>query len=126
MNANQIHKFITKLNRDTKEDLIVWNINNNVSLNLAGTETLLDSVYFCKVLDKYLRLFRLKSKYYYDEGLYEWVEEYRLDFVDNLGKSEWTFPSDRAIGDLYDTVRYKTSNVQTFLDKFLAEDEEEN
>ena len=68
-------------------------------------------------------MYKYQSKYFYDEGAFEWTDGYRLEFMDGWGNSEWTFPSDRAIYDLYETVRYKASNVEGFIDKFLTDDE---
>ena len=116
-------KIIIKLNRDTKEGKIKWTVNREKPSSLSGSEILSDNVYTCKVLDKIFRLFKYQAKYYFEEGLYEWDDDYRLEFVDFWGKSEWTFPKDRAIYDLYETVRFKTSNVEEFIDKFLTEDE---
>nr|WP_288836349.1 hypothetical protein [uncultured Flavobacterium sp.] len=70
-----------------------------------------------------LRLYKYQSKYYYDEGLYEWAEHYRLEFIDGWGNSEWTFPRDAATYDLYETVQFKTSNVEGFIDDFLSEED---
>jgi len=124
MNTSQSVRLVAKLNRDTKENKIKWRVSPSGALSLAGTETVLDNAYICKVLDKYIRLFRLKAKFYYDEGAYEWVENYRLEFVDVTGKSEWTFPDSTAIYDLYETVRYKTSNVEDFFNKFIGDEKE--
>ncbi len=125
MNTKHSSKIITKLNRDTKEGTIKWEVNRNKPSSLSGSEILTDNVYTCKVIDKQFRLFKYQSKYYYDEGLYEWSDNFRLEFVDAWGNSEWAFPDDRAIYDLYETVRFKTSNIENFIDKFLTEEDKE-
>ena len=125
MNTKHSIKVITKLNRDTKEGLFKWEINRGRMLFLSGIEVLSDNVYTCKVLKKYLRLYRYQSKSYYDEATYEWIEGYRLEFVDSLGNSEWAFPDDRAIYDLYETVRFKTSNIEDFINDFLSDEDKE-
>lgn len=125
MNTKHSIKVITKLNRDTKEGLFKWEINRGRMLFLSGIEVLSDNVYTCKVLKKYLRLYKYQSKSYYDEATYEWIEGYRLEFVDSLGNSEWAFPDDRAIYDLYETVRFKTSNIEDFINDFLSDEDKE-
>lgn len=125
MNTTYSIKIVTKLNRETKEGGIDWKISRAEPSSMLGSETLVDYVYTCTVLDKKLRLYKYQSKSYYDEGLYEWIENYRLEFIDDWGKSEWAFPDDRAIYDLYETVRYKTSGVEKFMEKFLDGEKEE-
>lgn len=119
-------KIIIKLNRDTKEDKIKWTVNREKPSSLSGSEILSDNVYVCKVLDKNFRLFRYQSKYYHDEDAYEWTDSYRLEFFDTWGNAEWAFPDDRAIYDLYETVRFKTSNIEGFMDKFLTEEDKKD
>ena len=123
MSMKHNNKVISKLNRDTKEGSVKWEINRSKPSSLSGNEFLVDNVYTCQVLEKSLRLYKYQSKYFYDEGAFEWTDGYRLEFMDGWGNSEWTFPSDRAIYDLYETVRYKASNVEGFIDKFLTDDE---
>ena len=123
MNTKYSSKIIIKLNRDTKEGTIKWSVNRNKPSSLSGSDILYDNVYTCKVLDKNFRLFKYQSKYYYDEGLYEWTDNFRLEFIDGWDNSEWAFPGDTAIYDLYETVRFKTSNIEGFIDKFLTDDD---
>lgn len=126
MNIKHSTKIITKLNRDTQENKIKWEAARVKPYSISGNEAICDHVYTCKVLDKFIRLYKFQAKDYYDEGLYEWTDGYRLEFVDYLGNSEWTFPVDRAIYDLYETVRYKTTDVEGFVEKFLNEDEKKS
>ena len=123
MNEKHKNKIISKLNRETKEDIIKWEKNRTKPSSLAGSEILVENVYTTKVLERHLRLYRFQAKYFYDEESFEWTDSYRLEFIDIWGNSEWTFPEDRAIFDLYETVRYKTSNIDGFIDTFLTEDE---
>jgi len=118
-------KIISKLNRETKEGTIKWDVNRTKPSSLSGSEQGLDNVYTAIVLGKKIRLYKYQYRSYYDEGLYDWVDSYRLEFIDDWGNSLWTFPDDRAIYDLYETVRYKTSNIEDFFNDYLS-DEEKN
>lgn len=119
MNTHSALETISKLNRETKEDRVVWQVNRSIPSSLLGTEELMDNVYMTKVLEKYLRLYKLQVKYYFDEGAYEWTENFRLEFTDERGNSIWRFPDDRSIIDLYETVTYKTSGAEKFFSDFL-------
>ena len=53
-----------------------------------------------------------------NEGL-QWVESDRLVLLDEDGDLAFSFPHSRVIKDLLETVRYKTSGVDQFLDELL-------
>lgn len=123
MNTKHSIKIIVKLNRDTKDNKIKWEINRNKPNSLSGNELLSDNVYTCTVLEKNFRLYKYRAKHYYDEDAYEWSDHYRLEFIDKQGISEWDFPEDDATEHLYETVRFKTSDVEGFIDRFLSEED---
>ncbi|RFZ95180.1 hypothetical protein D0C36_06535 [Mucilaginibacter conchicola] len=125
MNNSKAYKIVAKFNRDTKEGKIVWSITREKPSSLSGSENLIDDVFVTQVLEKKLRLYRFQYKSYYDEDIYEWVDKYRLEFVGIWGNSEWTFPYEMPIFDLYESVRYKVSNIDKFMEDFLGDDEGE-
>jgi hypothetical protein len=123
MNTRDYVRFISKLNRETKEKKIEWQKSTSPIKSLIGSETIIDFVYTTNVVDKMVRLFKFKEKHYYDEDIYDWVENYRLEFIDISGNSIYTLPDDRSIPDLYETVRFKTSGIESFFDSYLSDDE---
>jgi hypothetical protein len=123
MNTRDYVRFLSKLNRETKENKIEWQKSTSPVKSLIGSETIIDFVYTANVVDKIIRLFKFKEKHYYDEDVYDWAENYRLEFIDITGNSIYTLPDDRSIPDLYETVRYKTSGIETFFDNYLSDDE---
>ncbi len=114
MNDKMTTKIIVKINRDTKEGKIKWETISLTPSSLIGNEKLLGNVYTTKVLDKKIRLYKYQAKHYFDEEAYEWNEFYRLEFIDERGSTEYTIPSDSSILDLYETVMYKSSNIEGF------------
>ena len=122
MNSHDAQKVILKLNRDTKEDKVIWEVSHGSPSSLGGVEKLLDNSYITKIGNRKIRLYKYEGKYYIDEDQFDWIEYYRLEFVDFYDKSEWEFPRDRALEDLYDTVRYKTSKVEDFFKDYLTEE----
>lgn len=52
------------------------------------------------------------------EGL-QWVDSDRLVLLDDDGELAYSFPHSRVIRDMLETVRYKTSGVDQFLDELL-------
>ena len=122
MNGYEAQKVIVKLNRDTKEDKIKWEVTHNIPSSLAGTEKLIDNIYVAKVSTKKVRLYKYEYKHFYEEETFFWLEAFRLEFIDFYEKAEWEFPKDNAVEDLYDSVRYKTSNVEDFFKDYLADE----
>ncbi len=123
--ATHDKRIITKLNRETKEGIVKWDTIRNKPSSLSGSEVLVDNVYVCKILDKRLRLYKYQSKYFLDEDRFEWNDGYRLEFMDSYGNSEWAFSEDRAIYDLYQSVRFKASDIEKFMGDYLANEEED-
>lgn len=122
MNGYEAQKVIVKLNRDTKEDKIKWEVTHTIPSSLAGTEKLIDNIYVAKVSTKKVRLYKYEYKHFYEEEIFFWLEAFRLEFIDLYEKTEWEFPRDNAVEDLYDSVRYKTSNVEDFFKDYLADE----
>ena len=123
MNSFETQKAIIKFNRDTKEDKIKWEAVQGDPSSLGGTERLKGNVFKTRVLDKKIRLYRFEFRYYYEEELWQWQEGLRLEFIDGNNNTEWEFPADRTIQDLYDTVSYKTAKAEDFFSAYLNDDE---
>jgi len=115
-------KAILKLNRLTKENKIEWTSIRFDPDSISGEERLVGSAYITNANDKVLRLYKYEYKYYVDEDDFHWIADYRLEFIDKTSKGGWKFPSDRTLEQLYDTVLYKTSGADEFVNNFLADE----
>jgi hypothetical protein len=122
---NTTIKIISKLNRQTKEDLISWKPIPYMPESVAGSEAIIGNAYMAPVLDKTFRIFKIKQRFYTDEDTFHWVDAYRLELIDSRGNPTYTFPSYSSVEDLYESVRYKTSGIEGFANMFLSDDEEE-
>lgn len=78
-------KKISKLNRDTKEGLVKWEIDYSRATDLFESD-----VYICKFFNKELRLYKQSDSYCLE-----------------IAGSKNIFKDDHAIHDLYDTVVHK-------------------
>jgi hypothetical protein len=120
---SKIVKAISLMNKLTKQGELTWTIiKNPTKLSLSGDEKLNGFAYGTVFKDQHLRIFRLDSTYYSEYDTYEVSSHHRLSFIEPDGSPLWDFPHDRVIDDLYETVRYKTSNVESFFDKLNLED----
>lgn len=115
---------VIKINRETKDDKLTWRKVALRPTSLSTSEELRGPVYESKVLNRDVILYKYQAKHYTDEDEYFWLDGYNLDFVDKMNITEWTFPNDNSIHDLYETVRFKMANVSSFLDEYLEEEEE--
>lgn len=119
--TNQIGATIVKLTRQTKEGKLKWSFDDDEPSSLGGTEELVDYVYYTEVSDINFRLYKYQYRNYTDIDEYFMSQTYRLEMVDNAGKSLWEFPRDEDISDLYESVRFKTSGAADFFTTFLNE-----
>jgi len=122
MNSSQVTQAILKLNRETAEGKILWDVNKRTPSSLNAGEELQGNTFLAAVMEKSFRLYKLQQRAYhgYDEG-WDVVDSYRLEMVDSSRNTEWIFPDDSAIADLYQTVLFQTSGAQSFFDSFLSE-----
>src|SRR5271165_5561208 len=113
-------KAVTKFLRQTLEGEISWKIDDRKAVPGAG-EYVIGKIYMTIILDKCLRIYKYKEKYYADEDNYSWSEGVKLQFTDDEGNPEWDFPYSNAVDDLYKAISFKTTNVEEFFDKWLNE-----
>jgi hypothetical protein len=117
--ASKSAETILKLNKLTKDDEITWETSRFDPTSLTGTERMVGNAYTTVVNEKHLRLYKFEYRHYHDEDIFDYIPDFRLEFIDDRGKGEWIFPYDRAISDLYDTILYKVSGADDFFDSFL-------
>lgn len=110
---------IIKLNKLTKDNEITWETSRFDPSSLNGTERINGNSYITEINGKHLRIYKYEYRHYHDEDVFDYIPDFRLEFIDERGKGEWVFPSDKAISDLYDTILYKVSGAENFFDTFL-------
>lgn len=121
MATNNSSNFITKLNRDTKEGKVLWNIFPRTPSSICYDEEPLGYVYQANILDRSFILYKYQVKSFYDDETYTWEERYRLENIDANGKSIYTISNESSIYDLYDTVQYHTSKIGDFFADYLKD-----
>ena len=116
-------KVIIKLNRDTASGKIKWNSIFNPDITLAHDGEIVGKIYRTPFRGKYFQIYKFKYKTYSEEfnEMYH-TSDIKLEIVDNRGEQEWEFANDNILTDLYETVRYKSSNVDEMLNSFLNDE----
>mgnify|MGYP006091468157 CR=1 FL=1 len=116
-------KTVLKLNRLTKENELIWETSRFDPNSISGTERMVGNAFVTTANDKQIRLYKFEYRHYTDEDEFFWAPDFRLEFIDSRGNGSWQFPDDRTITDLYETVTYKTSGAEEFVDGFLDEED---
>ncbi|MEE1897386.1 hypothetical protein V1389_03495 [Flavobacterium rakeshii] len=119
-------RIITKLNRETNDGKVEWARYNMKPTSLQNSEEVIGHVYGANVLNRHFMIYKYKSKGYNYDGDPYYITDFRLDLVNHHFVSEWSFPNDNSISDLYETIQYKSSNIENFINEYLdGEDNEE-
>jgi len=119
--GKNITQLIVKLNKMTQGGELGWS-SHNLKLTLDYQEEIVDKVYRTSYKDKYFRLFKYRSRHYTDEDVFHWITGWRMEITDENYNAEWRFPEERAISDLYDSVRYQIANVDDLINDLLSDE----
>ena len=112
---------ITKLIQETQKELIQWFSYYKKDISLPHDGEVVGKIYITKYKNRNFRLFRYKYKdYSSDFETFYWESEVKLEIVDDKGDSEWEFPIDNSLHDLYEAVRYKVADINTLIDEILG------
>jgi hypothetical protein len=112
---------ITKLIQETQKDTIIWNSFPDKRITLPHDGEIIDKVYTSIFKGKHFRLFRYRHKdYSSDFDTLYWSSSIKLEITDKDGFSEWEFPYDNSLNDLYEAVRYKVSGFNEFINELLG------
>ncbi|MCR1025776.1 hypothetical protein NQT66_13215 [Cellulophaga baltica] len=116
-----ITNLVVKLNKMTQNGELNWSSHNS-RLALNDQEETVDKIYRTSYKGKYFRLFKYRSRDYTDEGVFYWITGWRLEITDENYNAEWTFPEERAVTDLYDSVRYQIVDVDDLLNELFSDE----
>jgi len=120
LNKNSL--VITKLIQETQRGTIIWESSTDkTGITLPFDGEVIDKIYISTLNDVRFRIFRFRFKEF-DSDLVNFYFEssIRLEIIDNDGFSEWEFPSDNSLNDLYEAVRYKVADVNKLIDNILG------
>jgi hypothetical protein len=125
---------ITKLIKYTQEGKIKW-LPGSHDKEIGRDDLRMESVFITKYKDSTLRLYKYSFKVE-EPGLLDsfstvfsikkltypyWTSSIALEFIGENGKNLWTFPSNNALNDLLEAVRYQVAGVDDFLNDILQD-----
>lgn len=120
--GKKITSLIVKLNKLTQAGEITWEARDD-HFRLGTHEEFLDKIYYCTYKTKNFRVYNYRYRYYTDEETYHWISRHRLELIDGMGETDYVFPEERAVSNLYDSVRYQVAGVDDIIDDLLEDDD---
>lgn len=114
---------ISKLLRLTQESQIRWQLKRHSGSLAPGERT--PAVYTTEYAGQRLRLYEFHRKHVFfgplsDEPETDWERGLRLEFLDKNDTPLYSVEDVAGIGDLLDAVKYKTANIDEFLEKLIS------
>ena len=105
-------KILDKIENDTRSGKMVWERNDtNKSLDDIDKT---GYVYMTSFVDDKIRIYSYKNTNNWNNI------ECALEVIDSNYIKKFTFSKNRKIVDIYETVKFKTENIQESMEKFLA------
>jgi hypothetical protein len=119
---NKTTKALTLLLEQTQEGVLKWQASTLAEDLLSqGTNTVAKVMYVAEKDRRLLRLYPYRVRSYTDEDEWHWEDEVALEVSDPQKLSWWQFPKHPVIWDLLEAVKFKTADIDTFIDKLIAE-----
>lgn len=119
---DKITEALAKLIQQTQDGKLKWIAIETPRDLISGTEDIVDTVYEADKGNRCMRLFPYKTRYYTDEEVYHWIDNVALEISDKSESSWWRFPSHQIIWDLLDAVKFRTVDVEGFINDLFSEE----
>jgi hypothetical protein len=123
--TGRLVKFVAKLNRMTQEGRMEWELYNPPADLISGTSDKFPFFWGTKIDDKNLGLYVRRYQEYdpqYEDNY--WTEQTVLAFCADDWTPIWEFPRTAGIQELRNSIERRYVQADSFIDKFLAEDDE--
>jgi hypothetical protein len=121
MNINEkAIKLISKINRETSDKKLEWNVATVPSSLTEATECKIFVYFEAKYKNSTVAVYEKRLKYYHDEDTYSWAPEIYFAVINQHRVVLWEF-SERnpALSGLFNTVREQVSDIDGMLDEML-------
>jgi hypothetical protein len=128
MKPRQLTDFVTKLNRLTQEGRLRWRLTKAPASLTRGSSNPIAAYFECDLMGKLVGIYEERYQDWSEETKeWHWSPRLVLGLFDGEGHQLWEFP-DRLAGlnDLWNAVRYRSADVDEYLDSVLAEDDDKN
>src|SRR2546423_1848886 len=121
---------VTKLIKLTQDGELRWRTATPSESDIESKDGLQGVVYVTDYMRSTLRLYKLRTKesshFMFGGGRvskqsdFIWMETVKLELIDALGNTLFTFPQISGLKDLYSSVGYQTAGVDELLNNLLS------
>lgn len=128
MNPRNLTDFVAKLNRLTQEGKLRWKLMKPPSSLTSGSSSQVPAFFQCELRGKIVGIYEERYQSYSSEtDEWYWASGITLALFDAEGHQIWEFPSDlEGLQDLWKAVRYRSADVDKYLDAVLSADSEDD
>lgn len=120
MRPDKIKQLILELIKKTKNDELVWDSYTLPNNELPNGEYVLDKVYESKIENGYFNIYKYKIRNWYEEDEFAWNTTIKFELLDKNHHTDYEFPYDNSLDDLYSIIREQSSNVTDIVDNILG------
>lgn len=121
MSNDRIEEAVLKIFRLTHMDRINWHRASPPRNLSGGTDSYFASYFEAEYDGQKLALFQERYQHFIEQiEDVRWTERVGLVLLSPDGQVLFEFPSNREVYDLLEAVRYKTSNIDGFLNNLLG------
>lgn len=115
-------QLITKLIRETSKGNVQWEVRDAPRALSQATEQVIPLYLQTQYKGKFLGVYEVRTKSFYDEHDYYWLEGLGFCVVDNQGRVIWELKEySPALRDLFDTAREQASGINDILNDLLGD-----
>lgn len=105
------NKILAKIEDDTRSKKMIW---KHTTRDTHPNVEIVGLSYIASFVDDLIRVYRYKIKTWDNDILY------KLEIIDNQGNEKFTFHTNRKIDDIYETIKFRTEDIENSMEKFLA------
>lgn len=115
-------QLITKLIRETSKGNVQWEVRDAPRALNQATEQVVPLYLQTQYKGKFLGVYEVRTKSFYDEHEFYWSEGLGFCVVDNQGRVVWESNEySPALQDLFNTAREQASGIDDILDDLLGD-----
>ncbi|MES2689545.1 MAG: hypothetical protein V4658_04035 [Bacteroidota bacterium] len=117
---NKILQAIQKFIRDTRDGTMTWDSVSKVPYSLSPSEQIKENSYVASSQGRKIRFYKYFANEITPDGVTILTPHYRLEILSSeTDKVQYSFPEYSALGDLHDSITYKTSRMDDFFENLL-------
>ncbi|GAA0429486.1 hypothetical protein ACFOY5_16885 [Massilia aurea] len=120
MNDDKLEQAVFQIFQMTHMGNLAWSRRDAPRSIWGGTDLVISAYFETELKGQRLALFQERYRQYHGELDSErWTERTVLAMLDRYDQVQFEFPQSSQVWDLLETVKYKTSNVDGFLQSLL-------